>query len=82
MKKRLAGLLTCAVLLCGCSAGISVENLLTAPKLNAEQTAIYQALTNSVGGGVKLRYPKSGDYRSAFILKNIDDEPGVEALVF
>lgn len=82
VKKRLAGLLACAVLLCGCSAGISVENLLTPPKLNAEQTAIYQALTNSVGGGVKLRYPKSGDYRSAFILKNIDDEPGDEALVF
>lgn len=82
MKKRFAALLVCVLMMCGCSAGISVENLLTPPKLNAEQTAIYQALTNSVGGSVKLRYPRSGDYRSAFIMKNIDDEPGDEALVF
>lgn len=74
-------ILLCA-LVCGCSAGISVENLLAAPKLDTEQTAIYQALINSVGAGVKLKYPKSGDYRSAFVLMDIDDEDGVEALVF
>lgn len=83
IKKILCALL-CGFLitLCGCSAGISVENMLTAPKLDAEQSAIYQALINSVGSGVKLKYPKSGDYRSAFVLKNIDGEEGDEALVF
>lgn len=82
MKRKIAAVLLCALMLCGCSAGGTVENLLTPPKLNAEQSAIYQALTNSVGGSVKLRYPRGGDYRSAFILKNIDDEPSDEALVF
>ncbi len=83
IKKILCALLCVFLItLCGCSAGISVENMLTAPKLDAEQSAIYQALINSVGSGVKLKYPKSGDYRSAFVLKNIDDEEGDEALVF
>lgn len=83
MKKLLAPILLAgAVFFSGCSATVSVENLLTPPKLTAEQNEIYQALINSVGTSVKLKYPKSGDYRSAFVLENIDDEPGEEALVF
>ncbi len=68
--------------MCGCSLSASVENLLSPPKLTEEQNEIYQELINSVGRNVKLKYPRSGDYRSAFVLKNIDDEPGDEALVF
>lgn len=83
MKWRYTAL--CAVLiwlLCGCSTVVSVENLLTPPKLTAEQNEIYQTLISSVGTNIKLKYPKGGDYRSAFVLENIDDEPGEEALVF
>jgi len=79
--KFIAVCLLC-LLLCGCSASASVENLLTPPKLLAEQNEIYQELIESVGQGVKLKYPRSGDYRSAFVLHNIDDEPGDEAMVF
>ena len=61
---------------------MSVETLLTPPKLTAEQNEIYQALTNSTGEQIKLKYPRNGDYRSAFILHNIDDEPDDEAMVF
>lgn len=68
--------------MCGCSLSGSVENLLSPPKLTGEQNEIYQELISSVGRNVKLKYPRSGDYRSAFVLKNIDDEPGDEALVF
>lgn len=75
-------LVSLCLLLCGCSAGISVETLLTPPKLTAEQNEIYQVLINSVGQNVKLKYPRSGEYRSAFVLQDIDDEPGVEAIVF
>lgn len=82
MKKRLiqlcAVIVLCAVM-CGCSA--SMDDLLTPPKLTAEQNEIYRELINSVGS-VKLKYPKSGEYRSAFVLKDIDDEPGIEAIVF
>lgn len=68
--------------LCGCSLGASVDNMLTPPKLSEEQNEIYQELINSVGKSVKLKYPRNGDYRSAFVIRNIDDEPGDEALVF
>ncbi len=82
-KKLLRGAaaLTAAIMLCGCS-GASVENLLTAPKLTQEQSKIYQALINSTGSSVNLKYPRSGEFRSAFVLQDIDDEPGEEALVF
>lgn len=78
---RGAAALTAALALCGCS-GASVENLLTAPKLTQEQSKIYQALINSTGSSVRLKYPRGGEFRSAFVLQDIDDEPGDEALVF
>jgi len=31
---------------------------------------------------IQLKYPKTGDSRSAFVVANIDDEPGNEAIVF
>lgn len=80
--KRTLAACAAALMLTGCSAGVSVETLLTPPKLNAEQNEIYQALINSTGTNIKLKYPRGGDYRSAFVLENIDNEPGDEALVF
>ena len=67
---------------CGCSFSASMENLLTPPKLTEEQEEIYRELISSVGRNIKLKYPRSGDYRSAFVLHNIDGEPGDEAMVF
>lgn len=81
-KKLIVVLMTVCFVLCGCSAGISVENLLTTPKLTAEQNEIYDVLINSGAQNIKLKYPRSGDYRSAFVLQNIDNEPGEEAIVF
>ena len=72
-----------AMSLTGC-AGVSftVENLLGAPKLTEEQSEIHEALIASVGSGISLRYPKNGDNRSAYVIADLDDEPGEEALVF
>lgn len=66
----------------GCSLGVSVDNLLTPPKLSKEQYEIHEALINAVGKDINLIYPKSGDYRSAIIIENIDDDSEPEALVF
>lgn len=83
MKIRQIFLCAVCLLMTGCSAvDMSVETMLTPPKLTAEQNEIYQALTNSGGEQLKLKYPRSGDYRSAFVLHNIDDEPDKEAMVF
>lgn len=83
MKKITAFLLTFVLIisLSGCMDA-TVENMLSPPKLLDEQNELYNELIKSVGQGVKLKYPKSGDYRSAFVIHNIDEEPGDEALVF
>lgn len=79
---KFAALLSMAVMT-GCSAvNFGVDGLITSPKLTREQSEIHQALVASVGNNITLKYPKSGENRSAFVIKNIDDEPGEEALVF
>lgn len=81
MKKLLIILVVC-LLLSGCSETVSMENLLMPPKMSAEQNEIYRELINSAGQDVKLKYPKSGEYRSAFVVRDIDNDPGNEAMVF
>lgn len=56
--------------------------MLSPPKLSQQQEQIYQALVNSVGSKISLKYPKSGSYLSAFVVADIDDEPSEEAIVF
>lgn len=69
------------MLLSGCSAA-SVEELLSPPRLDGEQTEIYDALRSCTNGDIILKYPKSGQFRSAFVVKNLDNEPTDEAIVF
>ncbi|MDE6707785.1 MAG: hypothetical protein K2K06_07100 [Oscillospiraceae bacterium] len=66
----------------GCSIGINVDTMLTPPKLSGEQEQIYQALQETVGTGIRLKYPKSGSYLSAFIISDIDADESDEAIVF
>lgn len=82
--KRIIGAVTAlltALSLSGCS-NASVDMLLAPPKLSEEQTAVYDALVDAVGRDIRLQFPKSGDYRSAFVFADIDDEPDNEAIVF
>ena len=81
MKRYCSAFLALSLLfLGGCS--VSVESLLSPPKLDDEQSAIYNTLRLSKGGDVHLKYPVSGQYRSAFVVHNIDDEETDEAIVF
>ncbi|MDE6733147.1 MAG: hypothetical protein K2J77_09770 [Oscillospiraceae bacterium] len=68
--------------LAGCSMSVSVETLLSPPTLSAEQEEIYRELEKSVGRNIKLKYPRGGDFRSAFVVRDIDGDDGDEALVF
>ena len=80
---KVIALLAAVLLLSGCSGlDVSLDSLLSPPKLTEYQTAIYNALIQSTGGQVELTYPRSGDYRSAFVIYNLDDEPTSEAIVF
>lgn len=82
---KLRKLILCCVMtlmLSACTFSTSIDFLLSPPTLSEEQAQIYQALTDKVGSKVSLKYPKSGNYLSAFVLDNIDDEPTDEAIVF
>lgn len=81
LKKHVV-LLMC-LLLTGCQAiTFSIDDLLNAPNIADEQSAIYQALIESAGRGITLEYPRSGDYRSAFVLYDIDGDGEDETLAF
>ena len=80
--KKIIPLAAVLIMLSGCTFSTSVESLLTPPKLSKEQAEIYQALTDKVGNKVSLKYPKTGNYLSAFVIDNIDSEPTDEAIVF
>jgi len=70
------------MLLTGCSFGTSIENLLAPPKLSVEQEQIYNALTDTTGTAINLKYPKAGKYLSAFIIEDIDGDGDNESIVF
>lgn len=82
--KRAAALCIALLLptLGGCSLGGSVETLMKPPKLSIEQEQIYTALKSVAGSNIQLKYPKSGDYLSAFIVSDIDCDGADEAIVF
>lgn len=71
------------LLLTGCNfTQTTVESLVKPPVFSQEQQDIYKALVAYEKSGLSLIYPKAGDYRSAYVIENFDDEPSDEALVF
>lgn len=82
-KIMTVALLGLTILLSGCSySQTGIDSLLTPPKLSDQQNEIYAALEASVGKNIKLKYPRRGDFTSAFLINNIDNEPTQEAIVF
>lgn len=83
MKKAVVFILALSVLFCtGCSFIAGITEIMQPPKLTEEQDKIYNALISRVGESINLKYPRSGDYRSAFVLYDIDNDEQDEALVF
>lgn len=79
----LTAFLSLTVLLSGCTIfDASLDVLLSPPKLTEAQTAIYNALIRNTGEQIDLVYPRRGDYRSPFVLYDIDGEKTDEAIVF
>ena len=84
MKRVIAAAIAVLMLLTGCSSvSGDVSDLMTPPKLTAEQQAIEKALDGYLGyNKYTLQYPREGDYRSAFILHNLDADSEQEAVAF
>lgn len=84
LKKITAIFLLLLFCLCGCDfTQTSVDTLMKPPtfsKVQEEISAVMKA--DPEVKNVSLVYPKSGDYRSAYVIENIDQEPSQEALVF
>lgn len=83
-KHSLILLLMIISLLCSSCTGFSpvTEDLMQPPKLTAEQKALDDALRESVTQDFTLKYPKSGEFRSAYVYYNLDDDEEEEALAF
>lgn len=62
----------------------SPSDLLTPPSLSGNNLEIQKAFEASVKdkSGMVLQYPTSGEYRSAFVLKDLDGDDAAEAIVF
>lgn len=86
MLRRFASAALCLVylvMLCGCTTlTFSVDDLMAAPIIADEQAAVHKALIESAGRAVTPSYPGSGDYRSAFVIEDIDSDGNDEALAF
>ena len=87
MKTRILALAAAfCMLFTGCvPITLSVEDLMRPPKLSESQRQVYDALMSALGtsaSNVSLRYPRSGDNRSAFTFFDLDDDGVEEALVF
>ena len=84
MKPRLIAALIALLLLPSCSGlSLRVDELLSPPRLTAEQSAIYDAIETAVGtDSFKLKYPRRGDYLSACVLTDLDQDGVDEAIAF
>ena len=84
MYKIIAGLF-CILLLSSCNAAsmTGAENLLVAPKMNARQAQVSQALESSLSlSEIIYKYPQHGDYRSPFVFFDLHGNGREEAIVF
>lgn len=62
----------------------SPEEALAPPNPDGELRQLQQAFESAVGSGTeyKLQYPDEGDYRSAYVLYDLDGDEEYESLVF
>lgn len=86
LKLRYAAALLGSILIfsaSGCSfAELGLDDALRPPKATGDEAEIEQLIENSADGAYTLKYPKSGNYRSAIIMKDLDGDDVSEAVAF
>lgn len=83
LKKFICLVLTAILmfLLSGCSLfDGSVDDMLIPPKLEGDMRPVQEALEDATGQDITLRYPETGEYRSAIILKDLNNDAEKEAI--
>lgn len=75
-----------ALLMCfvftGCEIIDSTKDMVAPPELTGEMSLIADALYKSVGVDCDLKYPSSGDRRSAIVLEDLNGDSIFEAFAF
>lgn len=67
----------------GCSiTDFGTENLLRPPKTMGDEAEIEQLISHTAKKGYVLKYPKSGNYRSAIVMADLDNDKIDEAVAF
>lgn len=71
-----------AAMLCGCSdIGFGSQSMLRPPRATGNEAALQEILSEVAGSSYTLKYPQTGDYRSAVnIFKGEDDKEYAAAL--
>ncbi|MBR3988517.1 MAG: hypothetical protein IKK10_04360 [Clostridia bacterium] len=86
MNKKLLSLVLASAMgisMAGCSSvGLSVDNLMHPPKAVGDKAEIQSLIDSVAGEGYTLKYPQSGNYRSAITMKDIDSDSIEEAIAF
>ena len=83
ISKLLAAAAACLMLSACTSFSPATDDLMRPPRLTPEQRAINDALDDAaLTQNYSLKYPKSGDHRSAFVFHDIDGDGEEEAIVF
>ncbi|MBR5486327.1 MAG: hypothetical protein IKV41_07440 [Oscillospiraceae bacterium] len=88
MKTLLKSLLlgTAALFLTSCTSfDPSTESLMQPPRLTPIQSQLNDALIETAGtsaDGIKLKYPREGKHRSAFVFHDLDGDGSDEAVAF
>lgn len=85
LKKIIAGIFAAVLMftLCGCDGfGAADDTLLSPPNAGGEYALISEVLKNNITGKYTLKYPALGDYRSAIVLKDINNDGSDEAIAF
>lgn len=84
MKKLLVLFLSILVLLGGCShIGSDVQDLMIPPQLTENEVDIQKAISENIGKDTYIfKYPQRGEYRSAVITYDINNDGIDEAIVF
>lgn len=86
-KAAIAAAALVACFLSGCSGIGDVESQLRAPRPTGDQQEIQQALDAYIRGSGSsreyiLKYPQDGEYLSAFVMEDIDEDGGEEVIAF
>ncbi len=78
----ITALMTALVFLTGCSMSPSGSDLLHPPKTTGNEAEIEQLINSTAKGSYMLKYPNSGEYRSAIITNDFDKDGKDEAIAF